>query len=108
VTTDTPLYRLDSTEWRRMQQALLSIEAEVAATSASLMNALVAREGGEAARDVTRQRIAAADEHIENLEASVRLAEEREKQVLRLQEIVGGRMADVNEARSQLASLRNE
>src|SRR5690606_24005767 len=31
VTTDTPLYRLDSAEWRRMQQELLSIEAEVAA-----------------------------------------------------------------------------
>lgn len=108
VTTGTPLYRLDSGEWRRMQQELLTIEAEVAASSASLMTAQVAREGGEAARGVTRQRIAAADEHIENLEESVRLAEEREKQVLRLQDIVGGRMADVNEARSQLASLRNE
>lgn len=108
VTTGQPLYRLDSAEWRRMQQELISLNAEVAASSATLTVAQVAREGGLAAAGVSQERIAAADEHIKSVEQSIKLAEEREKQVLRLQELMGGRQSDLNEARSQLAALRNE
>jgi len=108
VTTGTPLYRIDSGEWRRMQQELLTVEAEVASTSASLMSAQIMSSGGAAAEEIIRQRIVAADGHIESLAASVKVAEERERQVLRLQQVVGGRMSDVNEARTQLATLRNE
>lgn len=108
VTTGTPLYRLDSREWRALQQELLTAEAEVAATSASLMAARIARAGGTAAEDVIFQRIVAADGHIDSLNESIRIAQDREQQVLRLQELMGGRLSDLNEARSQLASLRNE
>src|SRR5690606_32496968 len=62
VTTGTPLYRLDSAEWRRMQQELLSLQAEVMASSASLMTATIAREGGRLAEDVIAQRIDAAED----------------------------------------------
>lgn len=107
VTTGTPLYRLDSAEWRRMQQEYVSAKAEVLVTSASLMAAQVASSGGGIAAQVTQNRVDAAEAHIDGLLASIKLAEEREKQVKRLHEIVGGRMSELVEARSQLASLRN-
>jgi multidrug resistance efflux pump len=108
VTTGTPLFRLDSAEWRRMQQEYVNAQAEVLATSASLMSAQVAREGGAAAEEVVQARIAAAEEHIQSVTASVQTAQTRLEKAQRLQEIVGGRLNEVNEARAQLASLKNE
>ena len=108
VSTGTPLYRLDSAQWRQMQQDYLNADAEVMATSASLMAAQVASAGGVVAEGVTQSRIKAAESHIASVTAAVQTAEQRLKQVQRLHEIVGGRMGDINEARAQLASLRNE
>ncbi len=108
VTTGTPLYTLDSVEWRRMQQEYINAQAEVLATSASFMMARVAQDGGAAAEEVIHARINAADAHIASVQAAIETANERLAKVQRLQELVGGRLSDLNEARAQLASLRNE
>ncbi len=106
VSTGTPLYRLDSSEWRKMQQELLSAHAEVLSTSATLMTAQIASRGGAAAEGVTQQRIAASEAHIKNLQQSIKIAEARLVQVQKLQGVAGGRLSEVNEARSQLATLK--
>lgn len=106
VSTGTPLYRLDSSEWRKMQQELLSAQANVLSTSATLMTAQIASRGGTAAKGVTQQRIAASEAHIENLQESIKIAEARLVQVQKLQGVAGGRLSEVNEARSQLATLK--
>ena len=108
VTTGTPLYRLDSPEWRKMQQELISAHAEVMSTSASLMMALTAQAGGASAGEVRRQRIASSEAHIKNLQQSIEVAEERLRQVQKLQSVMGGKLSELNEARSQVTSLRSE
>lgn len=108
VTTGTPLYTLDSSEWRRMQQDFANAQAEVLATSATLMSAQVASAGNAAAVQALNARLKAADDHIASVEASVASAQTRLEKAQKLQSLVGGRLSDVNEARAQLNSVRSE
>lgn len=106
VTTGTPLYRLDSPEWRRLQQEMAEAAARMAETSSAVTLAEAALHGGERARGVTEERITAGERHVAALRESLKVAEDRVAQLEKVRQAVGGMAAQLSEARAQAASAR--
>lgn len=104
VSTGTPLYRLDSPEWRRLQQEMAEAAASVAQTSAAVVLAQASVQGGERARGVVEGRLSAGERHLAALLESLRMARERVAQLERVRRTVGGMSAELAEARAQVAS----
>ncbi len=107
VTTGTPLYLLDSREWRSLQQEIADAEAAVRMTSAALMTAQVARGGSKSAVDVARKRLEADEGQNESALQALAVAEQRLKQVERLQKALGGKQSELAQARSDVAGARS-
>lgn len=106
ISTGTKLYRLDSADWRRLKQEIAEARAQVGVTSAALLQAQVAQTGGASASQFLKQRIAAGARHVDSLKQTLAAAEARVTQVEQLQKMVGGKLAEVAEARSKVAEAR--
>jgi multidrug resistance efflux pump len=106
VTTGTPLYRLDSADWRRLKQEIADAQAQVGVTSAAVLLAQVAQSGGASASKVYTQRISAGARHIESLRQALSTAEARVQQLDKLQKLVGGKLGELAEAQTKLSEAR--
>jgi multidrug efflux pump subunit AcrA (membrane-fusion protein) len=106
VTTGMPLYRLDSMQWRTLQQDLANARAQVTQTSAAAALAEAALRSGEAAQRVTQARIEAGERHIAALAAALQLADKRVEELERVRQIAGGLANDLAEARKEAAAAR--
>ncbi len=107
VSTGTPLYLLDSREWRGLQQEIADAEAAVRKTSAALVSAEVARGGSKSAVDVARKRLEADEGQNESALQALAVSEQRLAQVERLQKVLGGKQSELAQARSDVAGARS-
>ncbi|MBX7246641.1 MAG: efflux RND transporter periplasmic adaptor subunit [Candidatus Sumerlaeaceae bacterium] len=104
VTTGTPLYRLDSAEWRRIKQEMTQTMAEVRTTSAALAAARAWHDNFH--EDDGSGSTAAANKRVESLRSAVKAAGERVEQLEKVLAAVGGRTAEMAEARNKLAETQ--
>ncbi len=106
VSTGTPLYRLDSAQWRRVKQEMAQAVSDVRSSSASLSAAQVWHEhfhDGEG-RDIR----AVAASRVESLRDAVRASGERVANLEKLQGAIGMKTADMADARDRLATAKAE
>ncbi len=92
VKAGQPLYRIDSPDWREMQQLL--------ADATSQIERFVSR------RDTFEPLLAAHHQHEESLQESVQVWNERLEQLQLVRETGGGRIDDLAQARASLALTR--
>jgi multidrug efflux pump subunit AcrA (membrane-fusion protein) len=88
------LYRIDSPSWRELQSQLSEAESTIARLTVKL--------------DTFEPLMAAHDEHEESLEESVAIWNERVQQLEMVRDAGGGRISQIAEARSALATARAE
>lgn len=106
VSTGTPLFRLDSADWRKLQQEISDAQAVVKTTSASLVIAQAASSGAFSAANLVGRRVAAGARHIDSLRQSLKVTEARLTQLENLQRAVGGKLSDLADARAKAAEIR--
>ena len=94
VDVGTPLYRIDSPEWREMQQSLADAEARI--------EQLTTR------RETFAPLFAAHEQHESSLDESVDVWNERIEQLQSVREAGGGRIDELASARASLANTRAE
>ncbi|MGI8906639.1 MAG: efflux RND transporter periplasmic adaptor subunit [Candidatus Sumerlaeaceae bacterium] len=106
VSTGALLYRLDAPDWRKLQQDIVDAQAQIGTTSAALVQAQIAQNSGGAATAVTNLRVQAGLRHVESLRQSLATAESQADQLERLQKLVGGKLTEINAARSKVVEAR--
>ncbi|MCX7718344.1 MAG: hypothetical protein N2111_08075 [Candidatus Sumerlaeaceae bacterium] len=104
VETGTLLYRLDSTEWRRIKQDYAQTLAEARTASVTLESAEIWH--GHLHKDPSGSGIAAGSQRIESLRAAALAAADRVRQLERASAAVGVQTPEMAEARNRLAEVQ--
>jgi multidrug efflux pump subunit AcrA (membrane-fusion protein) len=104
VETGTLLYRLDSTEWRRIKQEYAQTLAEARTASVTLESAQVWHR--HLHKDNAATGIPAGSQRIEGLRAAAEAAAERVRQLERASAAVGAQTPEIAEARNRLGEAQ--
>jgi hypothetical protein len=106
VETGTVLFTVDSPDWQKHKLELADAETAVQTTSASLQTAGAVKGSMAVAARLIAQRLLANERHRESQEKALKVAEDREQVLSRVEAAVGGNATELAEERARMAFAR--